>query len=413
MKKKFSDGFVTGGWVTPPSEKTGGVDFITDEQYSRAAECGMDYLFTQYENPSVYGEEIVSRALERAERNGVGLFVGDYRLFDADRDRTENILSFYRKYSSFAGVNLYDEPGISLFEKLENTREKINSVFPECTCFVNLLPSYAYSTILKGTYREGDSDVATAEEYADYVNRFVSIYNPEVLSYDFYPFRAEYGKYDGNFFRQAYEIYRASKRAGVPYWTFVQITSWNPEIRETTDEEIEWQVHCSVALGAKGIMYFTYWLPFSSEAERYSGAIVERDGRNGRSFPVVKKLNSFLHSLNGPLAGAEYLGVICSGMLAEHIPEGYRVSFPDGVNAERDDRLLIGRFRKGKEDILYVVNASLTDDVGTEIGFAEDREISVFSPEGGRRVVSGRVLSLRLAKCSAVLAVVAISSEKT
>lgn len=403
MSKKFLKNIVTGGWVTPPPEKAGGVNYITDKQYSYAAECEMDYLFAQYENPAAYGEKYIAKALEYAEKYGVQLFVGEYRLQDADEAQTKKILDFYGKYKSFAGVNLYDEPGIALFEKLEKTREKINAVVPNCTCFVNLLPMYAYSTILKGTYKEGDTAVATAEEYKKYVEEFISVYRSELLSYDFYPFRWEYGKYDKNFFLQMYRIYSASKKLEVPFWTFIQVTSWNPEIREMTDEEIEWQVHCSLALGAKGIMYFTYWLPFSSDAERYKQAIIERKGRKGKPFETVKKLNRFIHSLNETLGDADYRGVICGEALSKDIPDGYLTTLSDELKVKTNDNLLIGRFQRKNDEILYVVNTSFEESTVLDICFFGKYSVFVYTSDGEYCFDGSQRYSVAIKKCSAVV----------
>lgn len=407
MAKKYKNQIVTGGWVSPPQELFSGTNYITDEQYSFAKECKMDYLFTLYENPTKYGNEYILSALKAAEKNGIGLFVGDYRFFDADSEQTKKLLSVYEKYESFAGLNLYDEPGIAKFEEIENARKKINQL-SDCTCFVNLLPKYALSSVLKGTYKAGDTGIATKEEYQEYLKKFIHAYKSDILSYDFYPFRWEYGKCDEDFYYQIAVVYSAAKKLGVPMWTFIQITSWNKEIREMTDAEIQWQVYLSLALGAKGIMYFTYWLPFSSEQEHYTQAIIEANGEKGAPFNIVKSLNTFIETINPVMGEASFYGCCCGREIDKKIPDLYeRISSFDfnGTTCSvfAGDNVIASLFKdQNDRACLLVVNTSFKGCESVNLNFSDAVQLSVVDKNQTNDVFINKELKFGIEKCSGV-----------
>ena len=209
--EKNTKKIVTGGWVSPPHELFGGKNFITQETYNQVAESGMDFLFTQYENPKTYGDKYIIKALEFAQNAGVGLFIGDYRV-GYNQEETKQLIEKYTKYSSFTGFNLFDEPGIAKFDELENIRQNIKKIDENVICFVNLLPMYAYSTILKGTYKLGDTQMASEQEYQEYIAEYEKRCGSDLISYDFYPLRFEYGVFDENYFKHMYYIYSCAKR---------------------------------------------------------------------------------------------------------------------------------------------------------------------------------------------------------
>ena len=58
-----------------------------------------------------------------------------------------------------------------------------------------------------------------------------------------------------------------SLKFGVPSWVFIQSVDFDgsqvglAQRRRPTEAEILWQINVSLAYGAKGIQYFTYWTP--------------------------------------------------------------------------------------------------------------------------------------------------------
>lgn len=374
--KKWKDCVVTGGWVSPPHEKIGGTNYIDDKQYATVKECGLDYLFTMYENPKAYGEGKIMQALDLAEKYGIECLVCDYRIVDCDDSERKAIVQKYTAKKAFAGFNLFDEPGIARFEELDKLRIKIRDIDSDCLCYINLLPMYAFSSILKGTYREGDTDVATLEEYRVYLDEFLRRYDAQILSYDFYPFRFSYGVYDENYFTQMHEARIRAQKAGIPFWTFIQLTAWAKDIPLLSCEEIRWQVHTSLAGGAAGIMYFTYWTPMNSDVEQYRGALMTADGKKGDSFDTVKRLNSFIARIGALLRKYPYRGLIVPSSLSGKVPpQNTRLS--KKMQLQHGDDILIGMYGDDIHMILYAVNVSFKEKRAFSIDFGTMKSVRI------------------------------------
>lgn len=401
QSEKWKHSVVTGGWVSPPHEKIGGTNYITDEQYATVKECGIDYLFTMYENPKVYGYEKLDQALDLAKKHGVACIVGEYRLGDCSDEECEQIVNRYRGHEAFVGFNLFDEPGIARFCGLQHQQERVKAIAPECLCYINLLPMYAFSTILKGTYKEGDSQVASVQEYAEYLDEFVKTYKSEVMSYDFYPFRFAYGVHDKNYFTQMQMVRERAAAAGLPFWTFIQLTAWGGDIPLLTDEEIRWQVHTSLAGNAAGIMYFTYWTPIDSDAEQYRGALMTRDGKRGPSFDTVKQINAFIGRVGELLRSVPYRGLWVPPSLREEIPSP-SVRLPEGIRLTQADDILIGVYGDEKQTLLYAVNTSFAGERTVALSFAAKKSLHVFS-ETQEKKLSATQFTAQLDKGDAVL----------
>lgn len=96
-------------------------------------------------------------------------------------------------YSALAGVMLIDEPGASAFNQAVEAREAIERYWGEDALYhVNLFGSYVNKSAML-TYRGPASsngwwdNAANPYTYEDYVNEFIKVYQPQVLSFDFYP----------------------------------------------------------------------------------------------------------------------------------------------------------------------------------------------------------------------------------
>lgn len=143
------------------------------------------------------------------------------------------------------------------------------------------------------------------------------IYKPQVLTYDHYPFLTETSVFAGDRITEDYyinlEMIRsASVRYDTPFWLFVQTLAFNGTHRDPTEAEIRWQVNTSLAFGAKGIQYFTYWTPEDGR-EKFGDAIIARDGSRTKHYAEVQAVNRELAELGPALMQLKSEGVLFSG----------------------------------------------------------------------------------------------------
>ena len=120
-------------------------NFITEEQYKMLVEAGFTHGLGLLE----HGSEIAKRALLTAEKVGLKYYVRDavnwanilhpdYYYYNGENYKE------YQKYSSFAGIYIFDEPNVSKYGDLGKMVQGYYDFFKGVgEPIVNLLPTYA------------------------------------------------------------------------------------------------------------------------------------------------------------------------------------------------------------------------------------------------------------------------------
>jgi hypothetical protein len=174
----------------------------------------------------------------------------------------------YGPFSSLAGFNHFDEPGVGFFPSLRRALEISRELAPNLLPYINLFPS--------------DDPV--------YYQRFVDEVKPSLVSFDRYPLLSE-GREDANYFHNWVIVRQAAMSADLPAWIFIQTLLYNNH-REPTAAELLWQVNVSLAYGAKGIQYFTYWTPEAARGEGFGPALITVDGKRTPRYAASKQINT-------------------------------------------------------------------------------------------------------------------------
>jgi hypothetical protein len=215
----------------------------------------------------------------------------------------------YGPYSSLAGFNFYDEPGAGWFGPLAKTLAISRELAPNLLPYINLLPS---------------DDPA-------YYRDFVDIVKPSLVSFDRYPLLSE-GREDANYFHNWAIVRDAALRGDVPAWVFIQTLAYNGH-REPTAAELLWQVNISLAYGAKGIQYFTYWTPEAARGEGFGPALITVDGKRTSRYNASKKINTgWLHQVGREL----------KPLLSESVVHANESPLPNGTVAFAPTDLVTG-----------------------------------------------------------------------
>lgn len=151
-----------------------------------------------YANFTPEGYNFVVEMLEKCAENDLAYLVrwaGSENL-TVDEVQSEsyatmrNWMQELASYSALAGVMLVDEPGASAFSLAVKGREAIEHYWGEDALYhVNLFGSYVSHDAMLNYRKPANSKgwLDTSYTYEDYVNEFIKIYQPQVLSFDFYP----------------------------------------------------------------------------------------------------------------------------------------------------------------------------------------------------------------------------------
>jgi hypothetical protein len=184
----------------------------------------------------------------------------------------------YGPFSSLAGFNLYDEPGPGWFGTLAKAVAISRELAPGLLPYINLFPS---------------DDPA-------YYRGFVDVVKPSLISFDRYPLLSE-GREDANYFHNWAIVRDAALHGDIPSWVFIQTLAYDNH-REPTAAELLWQVNISLAYGAKGIQYFTYWTPEAARGEGFGPALITVDGRRTPRYAAARQINTtWLHQVGREL----------------------------------------------------------------------------------------------------------------
>jgi hypothetical protein len=174
----------------------------------------------------------------------------------------------YGPYSSMAGFNHFDEPGPAFFPSLARAVAVARELAPELLPYINLFPSVDPT----------------------YYQRFVDQVRPSLVSFDRYPLLSG-GREDADYFYNWTIVRQAALSADLPMWVFIQTLAYNNH-REPTAAELAWQVNVSLAYGAKGIQYFTYWTPEVARGEGFGPALITVDGVRTPRYDAAMAINT-------------------------------------------------------------------------------------------------------------------------
>jgi hypothetical protein len=288
------DVFPISFWCGPPR------NFVTVERYQQVKDAGFTFIFPD----CVGGNEapLQHKILDTAHKVGLKAFVDDSRMprginGSAEAKRMiDTIVAEYSTHPAFAGYYISDEPGVAAFPALAETFAYLREKDPHHPAYTNLMPNWA---------RLEHTGVPTYEEY---VERFMATVKPPVLSYDHYGF---FKNSDRPGFFANIELIRAhALRANIPFWNIVQATS-HGDYRRVTEAEKRWEAMHTLAYGAKGLLFFTYWEPDADPV--WDEAIIALDGTPTRQYAEIQRVNRDVQAIGKHLLRATSLGVMQQG----------------------------------------------------------------------------------------------------
>jgi hypothetical protein len=268
------------------------------------------------------------------------------------RETIAQIVVDYGSYPALYGYYLQDEPNYELFQALGEISREFEKRDRAHLPYINLFPTYA-SVAQLGT-----------PTYADHLDKYLSIVQPRVLSYDHYCLMKD-GSDRKDYFENLELIREYGLRYNTPPWNII-LSLPHLAYRDPTAGEMRWQVYTSLAYGMKGLMYFTYWTHPDWEKDNQV-AIVDSQGKPARLYPIIRELNAEIRTLGKTLLGLTSTAVYHTG----DVPQGCRRLGGDEIVRLPDDvPLVLGLFRNvAGADYAMIVNRSHDDPVEFEATF--------------------------------------------
>jgi hypothetical protein len=340
-----------GFWCGPPPQ------YATPAQFQQIQAAGFTFALPPCGvTPTVAENQAM---LAAAATTGVKVFVRDARipssLSEPDATaRLDAVIADYAGHPALAGYELADEPPDTAFPGLGQVVAYLREHDPAHPAYVNVFPSYGVPS------------------YDAYLERYASEAGTEMLSFDFYPFMVD-GDRPG-FLANLAAMRSLSLRHSRPFWEIGQATP-HLAYRQPSEAEKRWQVLQSLAHGASGILYFTYW---SVALESFGPGIVGADGTPTAQHPEVQRINARAQAIGRHLVGARSVDVFQS-------PPGDASPRRPGaaVDVSGDEPVTAGVFETDEHVYVLLVNgrtdASITIDADLSFGATLPQELDAAS----------------------------------
>lgn len=247
------------------------------------------------------------------------------------------------------GYLLTDEPNASAFPALAERAKAIRQAKPGRLAYVNLFPNYASAAQL-GT-----------STYEEHVARFMSEFQPDVLSMDHYPVMRPDRDSRDSYIANLEVFRRHALAAQIPFWNYFYSMPFNDRI-DPTEAQLRWQIFTSLAHGAKGVLYFCYWTPGKGNAGTgefpKGGALITAEGLRTRHYDEARRINAEVQFLGPTLMKLTNTAVLRIDT-AKPLPEGpadLPIRSVSRVGSDPHSQFIAGCFRHadGRRAVLLV-----------------------------------------------------------
>lgn len=204
--------------------------------------------------------------------------VGGYDWTNVDaavaKPRVAELIKEVRNHPAVFGYYLRDEPTSGFFPGLAIVSNEVKQLHPGAWPYINLFPNYAHFSQLG------------APDYDAYLERFIEVCQPTILSYDHYALM-EGGKLRGEYFANLESVRRAALKHNLPFWNIMLATS-HFNYREVTPADLRFQVYTSLAYGVRGLAWFKYFTP---AVGNFRAGPIDQFGNETPSWDAMQNVN--------------------------------------------------------------------------------------------------------------------------
>jgi hypothetical protein len=160
----------------------------------------------------------------------------------------------------------------------------------------------------------------------------------------------------------------------IPFWVTVASHDHVGNVGDSIPiKRTSWVVNTSLAYGAKGLQYYTYWNDgagssnkdsWADQGEERSQGLVTINGALTDNYYRIQKINNNVKLIDEILLNAEHKGIMQFGaQYVELIAEDILYSF--GALRKVSGDAFVGCFTHNGNDVYYVVNNSVSSGIKT------------------------------------------------
>lgn len=280
------------------------------------------------------------------------------------------------------GVFLRDEPDAPSMPGLGKLASGLRESMPNLWPYVNLYPARVSPQVL-GT-----------SNYESYVRMLVDTVHQPFLTYDDYSL-VNNGETLDAFYTNLEIVRRLALETHTPFWHCL-LSNSHFNYMEPSDATFALQVYATLAYGARGIQYFTYFAP---EIGNYRMAPVDQFGNRTATWDMLRLINNQINALAPTLVHLHSTGVYHSPDVPEQAKHLGSSKMVESVEMQQHyvkpavvGRFLIGEFEDDRgRPYFLLVNKDLKNSFHFRIHLRETgRSLIRVSPYSGKEEPFGR-----------------------
>jgi hypothetical protein len=324
------------------------------------------------------------------EKAGIQVFISDPRINGYDFEKPLDEAMVRRNVEAVArevgqspaviGFMLRDEPHARAMPSLALVAGLIQEYMPGKWPYVNLFPVRV------------SADRMGVANYDDYVRMLINQIHQPFLSYDNYSLVN--GEMLDSFYTNLEVVRRLSVETGVPLWNCV-LSDAHFNYMVNTDATYSLQAYATMAHGARGIQYFSY---FTWANGNYRLGPIDQFGNKTPSWDMLRRVNNQIHALAPTLKKLKSTGVyhypdvppecrpLSESRLVRFIEMTQRM-----VIAPVQGRFLVGEFKDDTgRNYLMLVNKDLNNSFRYRIELKNPGKLIHISQYSGEEEPFGR-----------------------
>ncbi|CAL1520171.1 hypothetical protein [Chitinophaga sp. MM2321] len=324
-------------------------------------------------------------AMRAAEDVGVKVLAEDLSHISGVGDKVPSFteetvaqnVSQMKKFTMLEGYYAWDEPFEKDFTKLRQLRDLLKKHDAPRLAFSVLFPSYGVYTWAKGDYTWSDNS------YPKYVDNYLKTVDPEVLSFDYYPFRDNHdstGLINNDLWKDFGYIRKKALEYNKPLWFYFQAVNLKAEEKSIMDvNRISAQMYAALAYGVKGLSYFNT-----------AGALLDAAANKTPMYNDLKSLNAEIKRLGNFLLDKKSEQLYQTGVMQEN-KESYFLDNMESSDllASVPDDLVIGVFGDtGASKYILIANKRHAAAVEGEIKFRKRVNVSEVGQQRGTAIAN-------------------------
>lgn len=301
--------------------------------------------------------------------------------------------SDYTNYSNqVAGLMLKDEPTLTIFWILGELKNRINSVFEKLK--ISKTPFY-YVNLFKDDFTKSNAGLNLSgnlnyvpkkiltgfdvlENYDNYLDQFIRVYNPSHLSFDAYPEDLRNNttrNYTIDFYNSLIAMSQRAMNENLPFWSTVLTSSQSDGatiISIISLHSLRFQAYNAIAFGAQGLSFWRIGQGKETKdgVPTFPDSPISLDGKKTNTFNLVKKLTDQIKKYKHVFLGANVTYVKFSKTPPYTVKADKTIGIDESYIAnnsvlanihidEQDVGILVSRMQNGSKWYTMIVNQNI------------------------------------------------------